>query len=886
MSQPIIPTSSKSLEFFPDDDAFELIAQHLHACYLEPDSSLPPLQLESLPPIVEDLQREFALSAFECHAFLLCAMPKLHARVGVMLAVLNFDDRQRQPTPSALLKLFSGDHAVDRRALQPGAKLFRFGLLRMEGEATGSPQFFLTTRAERWLFDASPEEPGAVNWALLEPILRRVSYESVPFVLTKAQAGLRDQMQATAMSREDWLVRGRKQPLTTVSLHGGDAESRRAVAVALAQRWRLHLHVLPLSADDFDSSHALPISGERGLDPVQPWVQALNRESRLQQTAFLLEPSVIGPSDVLLARVAELLERTEATLILSSREPLELPFSRLQSFELPMATLEDQPELWVQALQSQAAGIAPNSSRGLDWVALHERVLPRVLNYMTLNASMIARAADKALRVFESEYGSFNDLEDNDAQQIMFESFIWDAAKVQIRLLLDASPLLRRLVRRDSDTPENLMLTPEMQVVYDEIKSHVKRSRLGRQRGLMRGRRGRGVTVLFSGISGTGKTTTAEALARDLDLDLYIVDLSQTQSKYIGETGKHLQSLLDLAQYGGVVILFDEADAVFGKRTAVKDSHDRYANQEVNVLLQGIENFQGLAILTTNLETSMDNAFLRRLRFIMRFKIPQPEERLKIWCDIIPEWSQPEHNPDSDLNFEHLAQLEMTGAMIVNTMRQAGFKSLEEGRSSLTMLDVFHAAQDEVKKERLAWKWNWVSNWALDEDILAQIPEDNRHGHMHQEMFRALERMFKDAGIPEVTAQRIDREWHASVTQTLVNLFCFSSRPNGKLNASMGVVAGQRVNYRDYLFIAFIAAKEDDERHFLDGLVSYVIQRHHQRQIPPELIKSAGGYTVYFAEGQAEDRVDLHRVQSYLDAPIEVGHVFVVSLPTKIVYKT
>ena len=145
-----------------------------------------------------------------------------------------------------------------------------------------------------------------------------------------------------------------------------------------------------------------------------------------------------------------------------------------------------------------------------------------------------------------------------------------------------------------------------------------------------------GVTALFAGESGTGKTMAAEALAKELHLDLYRIDLASVVSKYIGETEKNLNRLLDVAEESSAVLLFDEADAIFGKRSEVQDSHDRYANIEVSYLLQRMEAYAGLAILTTNLKSALDTAFLRRLRFIITFPFPGVKQRRNIWKGIFP----------------------------------------------------------------------------------------------------------------------------------------------------------------------------------------------------------------------------------------------------------
>src|SRR5262249_21825494 len=143
--------------------------------------------------------------------------------------------------------------------------------------------------------------------------------------------------------------------------------------------------------------------------------------------------------------------------------------------------------------------------------------------------------------------------------------------------------------------------------------------------------RGLGISALFAGESGTGKTLAAEIIAAELGLDLYRIDLSGVVSKYIGETEKNLRRVFDAAERGGTILCFDEADALFGKRSEVKDSHDRYANIEVNYLLQRMEEYRGLAILTTNIKTALDEAFRRRIRFVIDFPFPGPDDRERMW---------------------------------------------------------------------------------------------------------------------------------------------------------------------------------------------------------------------------------------------------------------
>jgi SpoVK/Ycf46/Vps4 family AAA+-type ATPase len=183
-----------------------------------------------------------------------------------------------------------------------------------------------------------------------------------------------------------------------------------------------------------------------------------------------------------------------------------------------------------------------------------------------------------------------------------------------------------------------------------------------------KGGRGLGISALFAGSSGTGKTMSAEVLAKELRLDLYRIDLSSVVSKYIGETEKNLRRVFDAAEGGAAVLLFDEADALFGKRSEVKDSHDRYANMEVSYLLQRMEAYQGLAILTTNLKNALDTAFMRRIRFVVQYPFPDSTQRAEIWSRVFPK-----NTPTEGLNVRRLAQLNVAGGNIRNIALNAAF---------------------------------------------------------------------------------------------------------------------------------------------------------------------------------------------------------------------
>ncbi len=203
--------------------------------------------------------------------------------------------------------------------------------------------------------------------------------------------------------------------------------------------------------------------------------------------------------------------------------------------------------------------------------------------------------------------------------------------------------------------------------------------------------KGLGLSALFAGPPGTGKTMVAGLIADELKLDLYQVDLSKVVSKWIGETEKNLSGLFDAAEAGHAILLFDEADSLFAKRTEVKSSNDRYANLEVNYLLQRMESFAGITILTTNNDTAIDMAFRRRLSMKIDFPVPEPEERERLWRTLLPT----EASIAPDIDFEALARrFEMTGGYIKNSTLRAAFLAADAG-TPITMQHLLRAARSE-----------------------------------------------------------------------------------------------------------------------------------------------------------------------------------------------
>jgi hypothetical protein len=207
--------------------------------------------------------------------------------------------------------------------------------------------------------------------------------------------------------------------------------------------------------------------------------------------------------------------------------------------------------------------------------------------------------------------------------------------------------------------------------------------------------RSQGLKVLFAGESGTGKTMAAQVMAGELGLDIFRVDLATVVSKYIGETEKNLEKIFGAADGSNAILFFDEADALFGKRSEVGDSHDRYANIEVAYLLQRMEVYPGAVILATNFKRNIDDAFIRRLDFVIDFPFPEPEDRRRIWELVLPE----EAPREDDLDLDFLAtQFKLSGGAIRNCSLGAAFQAADQG-SSIGMRHLVRAVAQEYGKQ-------------------------------------------------------------------------------------------------------------------------------------------------------------------------------------------
>jgi hypothetical protein len=446
---------------------------------------------------------------------------------------------------------------------------------------------------------------------------------------------------------------------TPIQLYGEDGDGQEDVASQAALDAGLFLHVL--RAEDLP-----PAPADRAA------LAALwNRDAVLLGSALLVQA---GP-EVSQRQLADFVARLRGPVIVSAPAAFAL-HSQPRRFRVDRPGPLEQRQLWHAALGDAAA----HAQEAIDIVASQCR----------LSARSIAQAGGALAGDVEAFEG------------------VGDFIKAAQREIGHAE--LDDLAQRVEPTSTwTDIVLPEIQLAaLREIATQVRhRTTIHEVWGFSRASaRGLGISALFAGESGTGKTMAAEVLAGELGLELYRIDLSSVVSKYIGETEKNLRRVFDAADGSGSILLFDEADALFGKRSEVKDSHDRYANIEVSYLLQRMEAYRGLAILTTNAKPALDRSFQRRLRFVVHFPFPDAAHRERIWQAVFPPAA-----PTANLDFAKLARPQLSGGSIRNIALVAAFRAVAAG-TPVTMAALAGATRAEFAKADRALPLAETKDWA------------------------------------------------------------------------------------------------------------------------------------------------------------------------------
>lgn len=622
-------------------------------------------------PRLEKLCQLFGLVPFERQIILLCAGVELDLQFGVLCAQLQGHPSRNYPSLGLAIALFSD---ADPRVFSNQQPLQRWQLVEMvPGYAMAHAPLRLNPRILCYLTgDFALTVELASFW---QPML-------LPEAATAGGGVLADSHQEIAAQLSTlWAQSKATHTVPLIQLHGPDASVPRQIAAQACQQGDYSLVVISW------------VDLLRAEQPRYRLQQLCWREARLTNCRVLIECHGIASQQLDWAQELQtFVEGLHIPIVIST--PVRLrPYQRpLITIEIVPLTYAEQRQLWQTHLG--AAAIELNGH------------LDRLVTQFNLSSPAIA-AACLAFQEYTvpspAPESPENTPSENTSPLPEPLSQLWDFCRVQARYGLDA--LAQRIETKA--TWADLILPEDHKTTLQTIAIHLRqRSQVYQTWGFAaQGNRGLGITALFSGESGTGKTMAAEVVAHELRLDLYRIDLSAVISKYIGETEKNLQRIFDAAEVGGAILLFDEADALFGKRTEVKDSHDRHANVEVSYLLQRMEAYRGLAVLTTNLKQSLDRAFLRRIQFSLTFPFPDQKAREEIWQRIFP----PE-TPTEGLKYNKLANLNITGGIIRNIALNAAFLAAEAG-TPITMPHLLVATKREYIKREVSLTRAETSGW-------------------------------------------------------------------------------------------------------------------------------------------------------------------------------
>ena len=584
----------------------------------------------AMPPAAIVLARRLGLSAFDLDTLMLCVAQELDTTVRARCAAAQGDPQR--PYPSFALALAMADQpAWD--VLSPAAPLRYWRLIEIS-QPGAQPLTTAALRADERIVNylKGLNELDDRLAALVEP-LARVDASDLP----ASQRALADRI-ADELSA----ARASAKPLPTVRMTGSDRSSKLDVAGAVAAGLGAHAYRL--------AAEFLPAQGTELEHLARLW----HRDCLLLPLALVID--MHGAPEGAGGAVVRFIARSSGILLVDEAPGRSVPLDRAIPVEIERPSPAEQREAWTELLGEPAAAgsLAAQFSLGLGEIR-----------------SVAARVPAEG-------------------EPLVRLAALWNECRRHTRPAIEslAQPIDAKA------TFDDIVLPPAEMVLLRRITEQVAaRARVYDDWGFReRMNRGMGISALFAGESGTGKTMAAEVIANALHLDLFRIDLSAVVSKYIGETEKNLRQLFDAAEKGGAILFFDEADALFGKRSEVRDSHDRYANIEINYLLQRMEGYSGLAILATNMKSALDVAFMRRLRFVVDFHFPDPAERREMWCKALPDGV-----PREAIDLDWLARLHLTGGNIHGIALNAAFMAAEAD-TPVTMPLLLDAARQELRK--------------------------------------------------------------------------------------------------------------------------------------------------------------------------------------------
>lgn len=593
------------------------------------------------PPSIESICNIFKLSEFERYLLLLCVGIELDAKFAVACANVHNDHSKPFPTFNLALALLPEAHWS---ALSPTAPLRYWRLVEIKnGSVLTTNPLRIDERILNYLVGVHHID------ARLQQYL-----ESVPETATLVESHLKlaNQIFITIKNNLQTPI----QPV--IQLIGRENTTKKQIASAVCQSFGLSVSVIP--------GQYLPSD----ITEISAFIRLLLRETLLNAGVYLIDCDTIDSLDHTQIKVVNKLARSlNGIVFLASRDPQQISGRPSIIFEVCKPTRHEQKEYWQTKLGKEGTKLNGH--------------LETLISQFDMNLQSIESISYEVL-------GKINSGIQMNTNKEPLHDIIWDTCRIQSRPQLEN---LAQFIEPKANW-DNLILPKHEKEILKEISTHMRRrAKVYENWGFaQKSARGLGISALFAGASGTGKTMAAEVLANEFRLDIYRIDLSSVVSKYIGETEKNLRRIFDAAENSGVILLFDEADALFGKRSDVKDSHDRYANIEVSYLLQRMEAYRGLAILTSNRKSALDSAFLRRIRFIVNFPFPDASQRAEIWQGVFPGGV-----PLADLDVFKLARLNIAGGNIHNIALRAAFLAADENQA-VEMGHLLRAARSEYAK--------------------------------------------------------------------------------------------------------------------------------------------------------------------------------------------
>jgi hypothetical protein len=610
--------------------------------------------------------KEFGLSIFEQDILLLALAPEIDLKYETLFAYLNNDISRKWPTCDLAIKVLSSNSKEEmkfHRCLLPEATLFSSGLLQTIQPIPERPfwlsiGFGVSAVVAHYLLGFTSLDPMLIN--CVKRIAPQIAWDQVP-ISKNLKSSLKN---IVKLFKQDLLERSK--PL--IILEGRHGSGRAAGAQAICRELNTCLFYLDLAA------------AQRPPNTLSSVMKRLALQQRLEkagiyfdhcETLFDKEGSPLLVDQDMIKEFADNLWPIfiSCTPEMNWRDLLKDRRSLNFHFEEP--NYNERIQLWQKYITHEG-----NQVQEPDLKDLGNRFIltPGQIKDAVLSAVDMGQLNEKPVKTLHRED-------------------LFTSARLQSDQSLGklATKVTTIYEWHDLILPDNTL--QQVRLIASAIKfQHVIYSEWGFDQRIDTGR---GLKVLFAGASGTGKTMTAGIIARDIGLDLYKIDLSGVVSKYIGETEKNLDKIFQAARSSNAILFFDEADALFGKRSEVKDAHDRYANIEIAYLLQKMDEHKGAVILASNLAKNIDRAFSRRIHYIVEFPLPDMNHRERLWRSMFPSQAP----LDKDIDFRFLAkQFSISGGDIKNVALDTAFLAVQDGQV-ITMKQLIKAMARQMIKQ-------------------------------------------------------------------------------------------------------------------------------------------------------------------------------------------